>query len=67
MQKEFYRSKTFWLNAVTITLGIVEVVTKTYPISMEVIALINGFGNMFLRLISSDVITFGGRVLFKKQ
>ena len=65
--KEWFKSKTFWFNALTVGLGIVEVVSKTYPIPPQILALINGFGNMFLRMITNEVITFGGKSLFGRK
>ena len=65
MQKEFYQSKTFWFNVLTIGLGIIEVITKTYPVSPEILVLINGVGNLFLRMLSGQPITFGGKSLFR--
>lgn len=67
MFKEFYKSKTFWFNIITILLGIIEVVNKTYPISAQVLAMIMGFGNLILRLISGEQLTFGGRTIFGKK
>lgn len=65
MSKEFYKSKTFWFNVVTILIGVVEVISNTYPIDPQVLLLINGLGNLFLRLLSGDPITIAGWSLYK--
>ena len=58
MNKQFYLSKTFWLNAITIGLGIVGVWTKTYPVDPELLIWINGIGNMLLRILDGKPISF---------
>jgi hypothetical protein len=62
----FYKSKTLWLNVITIAIGILEVVSKTYPISPEVLGLITGFGNLLLRIIDGKPIAFGNVILGSK-
>ena len=59
--KSIWASKTLWLNVITIALGIFEVVTKTYTVSPEIIGLVNGLGNILLRMFSAnEPLTIGG-------
>jgi hypothetical protein len=65
MDKPWYLSKTLYFNIITIALGVLEVVTKTYPVSPELLAIIIGVGNMVLRFISGGAITIAGRKFAK--
>ncbi len=58
---DLLKSKTLWFNVITIAIGIVQVVAKTYPIPTEVLALIVGVGNVILRMFTEMPInTIGG-------
>jgi len=65
--KQFYKSKTFWLNAITILIGIVQVVSKTYTIPTNTLLLINGVGNLLLKMIGGQPIAFGKISFAKKE
>jgi len=65
--KSILKSKTLWFNVITIAIGLVEVITKTYPIDPQALAFIMGFGNFLLRLLSGDALTIGGKPLVKKD
>ncbi len=61
MNKDLLSSKTFWFNAITILIGVVQVVSNTYPLPTEALALIVGIGNLILRLLTTEKIdTVGG-------
>ena len=60
--KSIWKSKALWFNVVTIALGIIQVVAKTYTIPTEILALIVGIGNILLRMFSDNVpLTVGGK------
>jgi hypothetical protein len=63
--KSLFASKTFWFNIITIALGIIQVISKTYPIPTETLALIIGIGNILLRIFTGEPVTVGGKVLFR--
>ena len=59
---DLLKSKTFWFNAITILIGVVEVISKTYTIPPEILSLIIGIGNVFLRLLTSEqIVSIGGK------
>ena len=58
MDKPFWKSKTLYFNLVTILLGVVQVVSNVYYIPTDILALINGVGNVFLRFLTSEKIAF---------
>lgn len=61
MTKDLFSSRTFWFNAITIVLGVLEVITKTYPIPPEAFVLIMGIGNLILRMLTEEKIgSIGG-------
>jgi len=51
--KKWYTSKTLWFNAVTILLGFIAVINQTFPFDAEFLALLNGFGNVILRFLTT--------------
>lgn len=55
--KKWYTSKTIWFNIITIVLGIIQVISNSYAIPSEILATINGVGNLILRVITSTSIT----------
>lgn len=65
MDKSILASKTFWFNAVTIIIGTIEVISKTYPIPPEVMGLVIGIGNVILRLFTIQPVTPIGFGKFK--
>jgi hypothetical protein len=66
--KQWFKSRTLWFNVITILIGVVQVIAKTYPIPVDVLALIIALGNMILRVISGQPISFGNKVFgFKKK
>jgi hypothetical protein len=65
MDKQWYQSKTFWFNVITMLIGIIQVISKSYPISPELLALIVGVGNLILRSLSGEPIVFGSKTLYK--
>ena len=56
--KMWYKSKTFWFNAITIIIGIIQVVSQTFPIPQELLGLILGLGNLFLRTLTDKPLGF---------
>jgi len=52
--KSLFKSKTLYFNLLTILLGIVQVVSNVYYIPTDILALINGVGNVLLRFITSE-------------
>jgi len=59
--KPWFTSKTLWFNVITIALGSLEIITKTYPIDPGILAIIMGLGNVILRFISGNAITIAGK------
>lgn len=57
--KQFYHSKTFWFNVITILIGIIEVLTKQYPLDPTILASIIGIGNLLLRFLDGQPIMVG--------
>lgn len=55
--KPFWKSKTLWFNLITIALGVVQVVTEVYPLPVEVLGLVNGVGNVLLRVVTSEPVS----------
>ena len=64
--KQWYASKVLLFNIFTILLGTLQVITKTYPINVEALAMIVGVGNMLLRILDGKPIQFGNKVFGKK-
>ena len=64
---QLWQSKTFWFNVVTMLIGIVQVISNTYPIPTEWLALIVGIGNLFLRMLTDKPVGIGKFTLSKKQ
>ncbi len=54
--KKWFLSKTLWFNLLTIALGVVDVVSGVYVINPEYIALINGVGNVLLRIVTTEPV-----------
>lgn len=54
--KKWYRSRTVWFNIITIALGVVQVVSDVYAIPTDMLALVNGVGNVLLRFLTSSSI-----------
>uniref|UniRef100_A0A6H1ZIF4 Uncharacterized protein n=1 Tax=viral metagenome TaxID=1070528 RepID=A0A6H1ZIF4_9ZZZZ len=65
--KNILSSKTFWFNVITIGIGIVGVINKSFPIDPQILVYINGAGNILLRLLTGKPITFGGRTILGKR
>ncbi len=65
MNKDLLSSKTFWFNAITILIGVVQVVSNTYPLPTEALALIVGIGNLVLRLLTTEKISSIGGIKLK--
>ncbi len=64
--KQWYQSKVLWFNVITILLGVIQVITKTYPINTEALAVIMGIGNLLLRVLDGKPLQFGKRVFGSK-
>jgi len=57
--KHWYHSKTLWFNALTLALGIFEVVSQTYVFPPDMLILVNGVGNVILRFLTKEGIDIG--------
>lgn len=57
MIKPIWKSWTFWFNAITLVLGIFQIITDTYTIDPQVIALVNGIGNVLLRFKTHTAVS----------
>ena len=55
--KRWFMSRTLWFNAVTILLGVVEVVSGVYPVDPAALGLIVGIGNVLLRFVTEYKLT----------
>ena len=66
MEKQWYTSKTLWFNVVTIFLGTLAVDNTSFPIEPQWFGFINGIGNLILRMVSGEPISFG-KVSFGKK
>lgn len=64
MQKEFYLSKTFWVNAIALVAIIIQSYTD-FVIAPEAQASILVLINLVLRAVTGEEITFGGKSLKK--
>jgi len=67
MSKSIISSKVFWFNVITIGIGIVGVVNKSFPIDPQILMYINGAGNVLLRLLTNKPIVFGNRTILGKR
>tara|TARA_R100000750_G_C2275069_1_gene68997 strand:+ start:59 stop:250 length:192 start_codon:yes stop_codon:yes gene_type:complete len=56
--KAWFRSKTLWWNFITLVLGVVEVYSGVYYVPTDVLALVNGAGNVFLRMVTDSKLDF---------
>ena len=56
--KYFITSKRFWINALTIGVGIWGIITKQFPVNPEFAAVIIGIINMILAQISEKPLGF---------
>jgi len=56
MSKKWYQSKTVLFNIITLAIGILGVVNQTYQIDPKLLVTLNGIGNIFLRLVTSQPI-----------
>jgi len=56
--KYFITSKRFWINALTIGIGIWGVVTTQFPVSPEIGAIVLGIINLVLAQISKQPLGF---------
>jgi len=56
--KYFIYSKRFWLNAIAIAISIIGIITKTYPVSPEIIAVTVGILNLVLAQLSDKPLGF---------
>jgi hypothetical protein len=66
--KKWYQSVVLWFNVVTILLGVLDVVSKTYYIPQEYIGMFMGIGNIILRILRPEVpLAFGGKIFGKKS
>jgi hypothetical protein len=65
MEKQWFQSKALWFNIITIAIGFVEVISKTYPISPEMLAIIMGVGNIILRFLTGEPIAIGNKSFYK--
>jgi len=64
--KQWYTSKVLWFNIITILIGVIQVISKTYPIDTEVLAVIMGIGNMLLRILDGQPLQIGNTTFGKK-
>ena len=56
--KYFITSKRFWINALTIGLGVWGVITKQFPVNPEIAAVVLGIVNLILAQISEKPLGF---------
>ena len=64
MRKEFYLSKTFWINIVALVAIVLQSYTE-FIITPEIQASILVIINLILRAITGDEISFGGKSFVK--
>jgi hypothetical protein len=55
-KKKWWKSKTIWFNAITLTIGVVAEVAAVYPLPPHFVALVLGIGNLLLRTITKSGI-----------
>jgi len=65
--KSILTSRTFWFNIITVGIGIVGAINKTFPIDPQMMMYINGAGNILLRLLTNKPIVFGNRTILGKR
>jgi len=54
--KSLFKSKTLWFNLITLFLGVLQVVSGVYYIPVDILALVMGVGNMFLRFLTNKKV-----------
>lgn len=59
--KQFYASKTFWLNAISILIAVIALASQSFPLNPEWVAFIVGVGNLLLRFIEGKPIMVGSK------
>jgi hypothetical protein len=64
MRKEFFYSKTFWVNVIALVAIVIQSYTD-FVIAPEAQASILVLINLVLRAITGDEITFGGKSFVK--
>ena len=55
--KPWYLSRTLYFNAITLTLGIVDVVAGLGVVDPSILALVMGVGNVLLRFVTEYKLT----------
>ena len=46
-----------WFNAITLALGVLEVINGVYLVDSQQLLLINGVGNLLLRYVTNTAVT----------
>lgn len=54
--KPVWKSKTMWFNAITLALGVLEVINGVYLVDSQHLLLINGIGNLLLRYVTDTAV-----------
>lgn len=67
MEKQWFQSKTFWLNAVGIILALVSLASQTFTLDPKIIAFILGVGNIILRFLDGQPIMIGSKRFGKQR
>ena len=55
--KPIWKSKTMWFNAITLALGVLEIINGVYLVDSQQLLLINGVGNLLLRYVTNTAVT----------
>lgn len=56
--KKWYQSKTFWFNAITVSVGIIGELSQLFPVSQhpKLYVSVIGVGNIILRYLTKEPI-----------
>ncbi len=57
MPKSLISSKMFWINFITILIGIAGLIQNTFPVNPQIVLLIVGVLNIILRTVTEQPIS----------
>lgn len=60
--KQWYQSKTFWLNLIGLVLAVISLAAQSFPLDPKVVAFVLGLGNIILRFLDGQPIMVGKKM-----
>ena len=64
--KQWYQSKTVWLNVIGCILAVLALASQTFPMDEHIVVFVVGVGNILLRVLEGKPIMVGGKKLGKE-